>query len=287
MSTPRVSPPRIFPEAAPAGKPPAGSAGSADAYRQTGFVLGAEVEMAVEGLNIEGAIAQGSSGAKQRTQQMASALGLWSRAWLCRLEALHAVQWGNYTAAIPLIRSAADCQAAGLWLLQTDAAEWVEWLAQGGMALAAEEHAMEYQLHAFRSAEVLAGHEILGPVYRTATDLSLPHFGTTLLLAGSDSTPERVLMTFADRDFHLGLAELVLGWLHQLAAAQVEACLAYEGVFGIPDPAGAQAFATRSRAAAATPSRCRVEVVEREGMTRYLVQNWRRAPGAAPKRVLL
>ena len=188
---------------------------------------------------------------------------------------------------MPLIRSAADCQAAERWLLQTGAEEWQEWLAEGGVALAAEEHAMEYRLHAFRSAEVLAGHEILGPVYRAATDLSLPHFGTTLLLAGSDSTPERVLMTFGDRDFHLGLAELVVGWLHLLAAAQVEACLAFDGVFGLPGAATLSAFAARARAAAAAAGRCRVEVVEREGMSHYLVQNWRRAAGAAPKRVLL
>jgi hypothetical protein len=30
-----------------------------------------------------------------------------------------------------------------------------------------------------------------------------------------------------------------------------------------------------------------VETIEREGERRYLVQNWRRAPGAAAKRILL
>jgi hypothetical protein len=283
----RVSPPRIFPQATGAAKPPMGAAGSADAYRQTAFVLGGDVDLALEGLNLEGGIADASSGAKHRTQEMASALGLWSRAWLCRLEALHALQWGNYAAALPLIRSAADLQAAELWLLRTAAAEWGEWLSQGGISPAPEEHATEYRLHAFRSAEILAAHEILGPLYRAATDLSLSHFGTTLLLAGNDSTPERVLMTFGDRDFHLGLAELALGWLHLLSVAQVEACIEFERVFSVADGGGLTDFAARARRSAERADRCRVESIEKDGERRYLVVNWRRAPGAAAKRVLL
>ena len=104
----RVSPPKVFGEAVAAGKPPAGSAGAQDAYRQTGFVLGAEVDLVVSGLALEGQVADASSGAKFRTQVTASALGLWSRSWLSRLQALHALQWGNYTAAMPLVRAAAD-----------------------------------------------------------------------------------------------------------------------------------------------------------------------------------
>jgi hypothetical protein len=283
----RVSPPRIFPQATGAAKPPMGAAGSADAYRQTAFVLGGDVDLALEGLNLEGGIADASSGAKHRTQEMASALGLWSRAWLCRLEALHALQWGNYAAALPLIRSAADVQAAELWLLRTGAAEWGEWLSHGGISPAPEEHATEYRLHAFRSAEILAAHEILGPLYRAATDLSLSHFGTTLLVAGNDSTPERVLMTFGDRDFHLGLAELALGWVHLLSVAQVEACIEFERVFSVAAGGGLTDFAARARRSAARADRCRVESIEKDGERRYLVVNWRRAPGAAAKRVLL
>ena len=76
--------------------------------------------------------------------------------------------------------------------------------------LAPEQHATEIQLHAFRSAETMASHPVLGPVYRIVTDLSLPHFGATLLVAGSESDPSRIAATFADRDFHMGWAELSL-----------------------------------------------------------------------------
>lgn len=282
----RVSPPKVFGEAVAAGKPPAGSAGAQDAYRQTGFVLGAEVDLVVSGLALEGQVADTSSGAKFRTQVTASALGLWSRSWLSRLQALHALQWGNYTAAMPLVRAAADYQAAQLWLLQTDASEWRDWLDQGGVSMRHEEHAMEYRLHAFRSAEVLVGHEVLGPVYRAATDLSLSHFGTTLLLAGSESTPERVMMTFGDRDFHLGLAEVVFGWLLQLGAAQILDLARFPAAVA-PAEDGAAAWVQAALKMNARADRCHVECVERAGETRHLIDGWRRRPGDAAKRIML
>jgi hypothetical protein len=283
----RVSPPRVFPGATGASKPPADAAGAVDAFRQTGFVLGKDVELLLDGLNLEGGIAEASSAAKYRTQKTASALGLWSRAWLTRLQALHAVQWGNYVAAIALVRAAADYQAGGLYVLRTGAAEWDDWLSQGGVALAADVHATEYRLHAFRAAEILAAHDILGPVYRASMDLSLSHFGSTLLTVGNESDPERIAMTFGDRDFHIGLAELCLGWLLLLGVAQVEAAVEFEGVFALPDRPKLDAFCHDARQGASARQRCHVDTVEREGEKRYLVQNWRRAPGAATKRVLL
>ncbi len=283
----RVSPPRISPAATRAGKPPAEANGSADAYRQTSFVLGGEVETILDGLNLEGAMAEASSGAKFRSQRMVAALGLWSRAWLSRLEALHAMEWGNYVAAIALVRAAADYQASSLYVLRTGAAEWDEWLDGGGIALAPDQHATEFRLHAFRAAEVLAAHDILGPVYRTTMDLSLSHFGSTLLVAGNESAPDRVLMTFGDRDFHVGLAELCLGWLAQLGMAQIDAVAEFDGVFAIPDKGRVEDWRAQAGKLVAGRDRCRIEAIERDGEKRYLIENWRREPRSAPKRLLL
>ena len=281
----RVSPPKVFPVATLAARPPADSAGSPDAYRQTSFVLEADLDAVLSGLNAEGGIAEASSGAKFRSQAMVSALGLWSRSWLCRLEARDAGQWGNYAAATPLVRSAADYQAAMLDLLRTGAQEWREWLDSGGIAIAAEQHATEYTLHAFRAAEILAAHDILGPLYRVATDFSLSHFGSTLLVAGNESAPDHVSMTFGDRDFHFGLAELHLGWLVELGSAQVEALREFPRVFAESELA--EGWLARGRAALAGATRCRVEQVDQDGVRRYLVHNWRREPRSAPKRILL
>jgi hypothetical protein len=282
----RVSPPRVFPAAAPAPRPPAGDPAT-DAHRQAGFVLGGEIDLAVRGLELEGAVAAASSDAKHRSQGLAAALGPWSRSWLTRLSALHACQWGNYAAVAPLVRSAADYLGAGLALLDSAAAEWSEWLEAGGIAAAHADHATEFVLHPFRSGETLAAHEGLGAVYREATDLALPHFGSTLLLAGSESSPERVAMTFGDRAFHLGLAEIALGWLLRLGAVQVETLLGHAEVFGLPDAAALERWAAAAREGAARNDRCRLEAVERTGVPRWLVTNWRREPRSPARRMLL
>ena len=257
--------------------------GSSDAYRQTAFMLGDELEAVIESMNWEGAAARASSGAKFRSQQTAAGLGLWSRSWLCRLQGLHALEWGNYVAAMPLIRAAADAAGGLIYLLRQEMSEWNEWLGEGGVALAPELHAMEFRLHAFRAAEALAGDPVLGPIYRISTDLALPHFGTTLLMAGGDSDPERIAMTFGDRDFHVGFAELLLGWLSALSAWHGRLVASYPSVFAMP---GDQDVATLDALANKT-GRCHIEIIEIDGASRYLIHNFRRSAGAAPKRILL
>lgn len=283
----RVSPPKVFPVATAASKPPAEAAGSVDAYRQTGFVLGADVEAVLAGLNLEGDAAGRASAPIRRTQTMASAMGLWSRSWLTRLEALHATQWGNYAAAITLVRAAADYQASAIYLLQTGAAEWQEWLDSGGIAISAEQHATEFRLHAFRAAEVLAVHPVLGPIYRVSTDLSLSHFGSTVLFAGSGSAPDHVEMSFGDRDFHVGLAELLLGWLLELGSAMVDTLVEFESVFGPGADGAFEQWTKTARRLVAGPGRCAVSATEVGGERRYLVVNWRREPRSAAKRLML
>jgi hypothetical protein len=258
----------------------------ADAHRQTTFVLGAEVELLGLGLEAEGIAAAASAGAAYRKQPTAAALATWSRAWLSRVEALEAVRRGNYAAALPLLRAAADYTAAEIALLETDAAEWQEWLDGGGIALAPEVHATQFELHPFRSAETLAGHPELGRVYREATQLAMPHFGATILAAGNESTPQRVLVTFGDRDFHLGLAEIALGWLWAIGIEQVQAIAAHPRHLA---PAGEPAETWLKGAAGhlARPDRCGIEHVEQDGVTRMLIHGWRKRPGDAPRRILL
>jgi hypothetical protein len=118
-------------------------------------------------------------------------------------------------------------------------------------------------------------------------DLSLSHFGASLLFAGSDSGPDHVAVTFGDRDFHMGLAEAHLGWLLELGMAQCGALRVFEGVFAAGDTSAVAAFERKSATWLANPSRCHVELIEVGGVRRYLVQNWRREPRSAAKRMLL
>lgn len=287
MTTPRVSPPRVFPSATRAAKPPMQAEGAADAYRQLGFVLGADVDLVLQGLELEAAIANASSGAKFRSQGMVAVVSQWSRSWLTRLQALHAVDWGNYTAALPLARAAADYSAASIAMLNAPA-EWEEWIAGRAVLPAHEDHATAIDLHGFRSAETLAVNPALGLIYRVASDLSLPHFGATLLVTAAESSPERTMVTFGDRDFHFAMAELCLGWLSELSSVQLSAALEQPGrALAVADEAALRAYAGAVAKSLARADRCRVEIVERDGESRYLINNWRRAQGAAPKRILL
>ncbi|MFN0097017.1 MAG: hypothetical protein ACKVVT_19835 [Dehalococcoidia bacterium] len=279
---PRISPPRIVPEPTGATKPP-GAAPETDAFRQTGFVLGEEVDLVLEGLRLEGALAEACAGAKFRSAT-APLLLLWSRSWLARQEALHAVQWGNYPAAIPLVRASADYQAAMKGLAGADRAEWDAWVESEPIAIAAAVHGTEVKPHAYRSAETLASDAVLGPVYRAATELSMPHFAASIVLAGNDSGPDRILATFGERSFHLGLAELVMGWLLALGDAQLRR-VAQPPFPAVPEPP-LVAVCARLAAAAARDDRCRVEPVEIEAQHRLLIHNWRATPGSAAKKLL-
>jgi hypothetical protein len=282
----RVAPPRVFPEVAGAPRPPAATAGAQDTHRQTSFVLAEEVDAVLALLEAEAAIAEASAGAKFRNQAVAATLAQWSRSWLARQSALHAVQWGNYVAAFPLVRAAAEYTAASMEMLATGATEWTQWLEEGGIALAPDVHATEYRLHAFRSGSVMAEHAVLGPLYRAVTDLAMPHFGATLLLAGNESSRERVAITFGDRDMHLGLAELALGWLLQLGCVQVEAALG-PGKLGVPEGDAVAGAVSRAQRLAERADRCRMTAIEREGERRYLIEGWRRRQGDAARKVLL
>lgn len=287
MSAPRVSPPRVFPAATRAAKPPMGAEGAADAYRQLGFVLGADVELVLRGLALESAVVSASSGAKFRSQAMVAVVAQWSRSWLTRLQALHAVDWGNYTAALPLIRAAVDYSAASIAMLQ-DPSEWEEWIAGDAVTAAHGDHATSIDMHGFRSAETLAANSSLGLIYRAATDLSLPHFGSTILVTAADSSPERTMLTFGDRDFHFAMAELCLGWLTEISSQHLSAVTHQPAnALAMPAPGEVEEFVAAAARATSRPDRCHIEVVERDGQARYLVHNWRRAPGAAAKKLLL
>ncbi|HJP40618.1 MAG TPA: hypothetical protein QGF35_02805 [Dehalococcoidia bacterium] len=251
-------------------------------------MLGGEVELVIDALDYEARIAEHLSGSKYRNQRVAAVLAMWSRGWLARLEALHATETGNYAAGPPLVRSAADYLAASISLLESDAGEWEEWLAEGGVALAPQQHALEYRPHAFRSAETLANSPLVGRIYREATDLGMPHFGATLLLTGNESDPNRIAVTFADRDFHVGLSEIVLAWLMQLSLVQ------YREVLGsslLLEPETFDALAkqleVRIGAAGGRADRCRFETVEVDGVSRTIVSNFRRSPSSAATRILM
>ncbi len=280
----RVSPPRVFPEAARAPRPPAELAGAADAHRQTGFVLGEEVAHALAGLRLESAVAEASVRARHRTAPVAALLATGSRGWLARLQALHALEWGNYAAAVALAASAAELEAACAALIADGGAAWRGWLDGAGLRDLPEERAAGIVLGAPPEAANLPAR--LAETRVAAGVLSGGAPGASVLIAGGESGADRLAVTFGDRDFHLGLAELTNGWLLALGAAKAELLLSDDCPLPLPDADGLRGWAREAERLLSEPRRCRMECAD-GGPERYIIENWRRAPTGAGRRLVL
>ena len=285
MSAPRVSPPRVSPEAERSPRPPAGSAGSADAYRQTSFLLGESVELILEGLRLESAVAKEAAGSRYRNVTAAALLATGSRAWLARLQALHAIEGGAYAAAVALIASAAEHEAAGAALLADDGGAWREWLDGGGLGDLHEAHATELALGA--APEAVGIPPLLAETRDAAAALAAPSPGASLLLAGGESGAARLAVTFGDRDFHMALAELTSGWLLALGVARIGLLLEADGALPVSDADALRRWTRAARGALEGARHCRIERREIGGAMRYVVENWRRAPAGAGRRLVL
>jgi hypothetical protein len=96
-------------------------------------------------------------------------------------------------------------------------------------------------------------------------------------------------VSFADPSFHLGWAEIALGWLLALSARQIRVVLDAEGIFPVSGARrqACERLQRRIDEALARRGRCRVEEIVDGYDRRYLVHNFRRASGGTPKRILL
>jgi hypothetical protein len=149
--------------------------------------------------------------------------------------------------------------------------------------------AFEFELGRYFAGSVIAGDTVLRSVYRPTAELSRPNFGATLLQVGPETNNLRIALGFADASFHLGWAELALGWLLALSMRQARVIIEAEPLFPVTVERRAEYSELQSRvdAALARADRCRIDEIEIEGNRRYLVQNFRRAPAGAPKKILL
>lgn len=264
--------------------PPRPSAASPivqDAYRQTHFLLSAELATFEQAMNVQLQIV--AANAKARTPEAAAMFAFWSRTFGYLESTCALICQGSYASCAPVLRSACDCIAAQRSILADGFAEYREWLA-GAIAPARDQAALAFDLGRFRAGSVLAEDERLGGVYRLLTDLSMPHFGATALQTAPDSSLQRLAISFGDGTFHLAWAEVIAGWLLLLADAQLTAVVS-SGVFAIDHATLAvyQSIAREISAALANTRRCYVE----EAGGRFLFHNFRRTAAAAPRRVLL
>jgi hypothetical protein len=259
-----------------------------DAYRQTQFLLGNDLRLFADGMNLQLAIIAATRPTARQRHEMAALTGLWSRVYLYCADACSLLVEGGYVSSLPLIRAACECLAAEIQLHAAEMDQFREWLA-GTLRPDEQFKATEFALGRYFAGEALASDPHLRVIYRAAGDLGRPNFGATLLQVGPESNNLKIALTFADRTFHAAWAELLLGWLLRLCERQLSLAATATDIFEVSDELRAQRerFAQQVEKVLANGLRCRIEEVEAGGYKRYLVHNFRRTTSAAPKKVLL
>jgi hypothetical protein len=254
-----------------------------DAHRQTQFLLGTELALFERAMNHQLHVV--AANAKVRTAPAAALVALWSRVYSGLADTCQIMSLGSYVSCPPLLRTSLDCLAAEKSLIADGFAEFEQWLGRA-FSLERSHAALSIELGRFRAGSVLAGDDRLGFLYRLLTEFSMPHFGATTLQVAPESGLSRLALTFGDQAFHLAWAELITGWLLQIAEAQVHT-LALSGVFHFGDELRTE-FELLARdleevAQSAGRRRCYVEEVD----GRFLLHNFRRTPAAQPRRIEL
>jgi len=259
-----------------------------DAYRQTQFLLGSDLSLFGEAMNLQLRMMHDAYPTQYRTLIFGAIAGLWSRTFQYLGDAVLMLTRGSYPSALPLIRAAAEAMAAEEAVRRGETEEYLQWV-EATLSPSVEYKAIDIELAPFFSGSVLAGDTVLGSVWRPVSNLSRPNFGATLVQVGPESNNQRFTLTFADRTFHLGWAELVLGWLISLAVGQVQVAIDAEPMMPVSDEVRAAwtDLGSRAEKTLARDDRCSVEEVDEAGFRRYLFHNFRRNSTAAPKKLLL
>ena len=284
----RVSGMRVLPGWALPGKPEGLDDVEEDAWRQTGFVCGEEWALLEANLHLQARISAAGYQVTARNMTMAAYASLWSRAFLLLSDAAALVRRGTYQSAIPLVRSAVEMVAAQHGIT-AEMDEWRRWTHE---AYGRHEptRSIEVGLGQYFSGESIAGDVHLRTIYRAASDLARPNFGPTAMFVAEGASHDRYPLVFADRAFHLGWAQLVLGWALRVGVAQLHEALHQQQSFPAPADLRAEAV-THVRAAEAAlgaSGRCHIEEWEDpRGRRRTILADFRRKPADAPTRILL
>ncbi len=259
-----------------------------DSYRQGQFLLGDDLRLFEEGMNLQLHIVRDASSSAFRKHPYAALMGLWSRTFLTLADACQLATQGSYASCPPLVRAACEHIAAQHQLHASEMELFLEWLA-GNLVPNVEHKAFEFGLGHYFAGETLAADARLRRVYRPASELGRPNFGATLLAVGPGSNNRRLALSFAENSFHLGWAELTLGWLLALCERQLAVAVHAKGVFPIHEDTHRSYadLARRVEQALSRPDRCFVEEVDEGKYKRLLVHNFRRSSGGAPKKILL
>ena len=271
-----------------AGKPAGLDDTAEDAWRQTAFTCGEDLRLVAANLDLQARLAGTGYTATARTMTMAGYAGLWSRAFSATSDAVSVVRRGSYQSALPLLRQAVEF-VGGQRGLDDELDEWRRWTHEA-YGRSEPARATDVGLGHYFAGSAIAAEEHLRLIYRATSDLGRPNFGPTALLVANEATHERYPLNFADHTFHLGWAQLLLGWALRLGVVQLHTTMHLAQHFPAPDALRAEvgAHVREAEALLAGGDRCRLEEwSDGDGRPRHLLVQFRRRPGDAPRRVLL
>lgn len=284
----RVSP-VLFPEhwELPS-RPESGPATSLDAFRQTEFQLRSDMRLLHEGMNLQLQVVAGAYAARFRTHAAAVLQMYWSRAFLYLSDSSQLIPRGSYVSVPPLVRSACECIAAAVQLSGEELDSFLGFMRE---TLRPNEQARATDIGrgSYHAGGTLASDERLGLVYRTSTELARPHFGATMVEVAPESNLQKLSVTFGDQAFHIGWAQLELGWLISLCVVLLEVALERTELLGTGEETASaiEQFGRRAAELLQSSGRCRIDEVADGLDRRFLLSNFRRQSAGAPRRLLL
>jgi hypothetical protein len=262
------------------GRPP--EAAALDAHKQTHFLLADDLEAFEQAMGLQ--LTMVSDNKKVGSASTAALLSLWSRTFSYLADVCVSACKASYVSCPPLLRAALDCIAVQRGLVAEGFADYQEW-SENAVSVVKEQQALSFDLGRYRAGSVLAEDEPLGTVYRLLTDLTMPHFGATVLQVAPEAGLERMPIGFADQTFHLGWAELTLGWLLLLADAQLQTLMTAEDAISVSEVGREQVEDVRRKISSiqSNSRRCHVEATD----GRFVFHNFRRTASGQPRRVML
>ena len=276
-----VDPPSLAPPSD--GEPQA----ARDAFRETSFTLAGDVRWLLEALELQYAVMQRSGQSRLRNRRFASALLFWSRVYRSGVDLLWLTSRASYGSAPALLRSAFEALGAEQAVVGEEQVEFEDWL-RGAWQTNAEHHATEIGMGQYMAGQQIAMSPETGEAYRAVSELARPHFGASALFSAAESHDKRLAVNWADQHFHFGWAQLLLGWQMVLQDRQCRFAIG-SGLFEVEsgDRAAYQQLHRRGQALLEATARCRARWVVDGGRQRLIIENFRRQPSGAPKRLLL
>ena len=258
-----------------------------DAFRETSFALPLDLRWLQDAFALQRKIVEQSYGSSFRNRRYASALMFWSRVYAAGLEARALVARASYSAALPLMRAAMEWLGAEQAVVGDEQIEFEDWLRKA-WSNNTEHHATEVGIGQYMAGQQIAMAPETADAYRAVSELSRPHFGASALLTADGSHDKRFLVNWADEAFHLGWAQLLFGWQIVIQDRQCRFAVG-SGLFGVEseDRQEYQRLHRQTQTILQDERRCRGEWTIDQGRQRLLIDNFRRQPSGAPKRILL